>query len=113
MGAPPLSSVDIGPLSKVLPSKEGRRLHRSVIRIGHKIVAHAESRYFPVRIVATFLPPSSGQMDDGRGASELTSHGRDSVASAGSLLTGGPAANPSRTGRMAASYLLSDCYFEW
>jgi hypothetical protein len=42
MGAPPLSSVDIGPPAKVLPSKEGRRLHRSVIRIGHEIVAHAE-----------------------------------------------------------------------
>jgi hypothetical protein len=63
-GAPPLSSVDIGPLSEVITSKEGRRLHRSVIRIRNKVVAHAESRYFPVRMVAAFLPPSSGRMGD-------------------------------------------------
>jgi hypothetical protein len=63
-GAPPLPKVDIGPLAKALPSKEGRRLHRSVIRIRNEIVAHAESRYFPVRMVAAFLPPESGRMGD-------------------------------------------------
>jgi hypothetical protein len=62
--APPLPKVDIGPLAKALPSKGGRRLHRSVIRIRNKIVAHAESRYFPVRMVAAFLPPESGRMGD-------------------------------------------------
>jgi hypothetical protein len=55
-GEPPLSRIDLGPLPKVIASKEGRALHRSVIRLRRKIVAHAESRYFPVRIVAAFLP---------------------------------------------------------
>jgi hypothetical protein len=63
-GEPPLSRVDIGPLSKVISSKEGRRLHRNVIRLRHKVVAHAESRYFPVRMVGAFLPESSGRIGD-------------------------------------------------
>ena len=63
-GEPPLSTVGIGPLSKIISSKEGRRLHRSVITLRNKVVAHAESRYFPVRIVAAVLPPSSGRMGD-------------------------------------------------
>jgi hypothetical protein len=63
-GAPPMSRVDIGPLAKVLSSKEGRRLHRDVLRIRNKIVAHAESRYFPVRMVAAFAFPKSGRVGD-------------------------------------------------
>ena len=39
-GEPPLSIVDIGPLSKIISSKEGRRLHRSVITL-RKVVVHA------------------------------------------------------------------------
>jgi len=63
-GAAPLHRVNIGPLSKVIGTKEGRALHRSVIRIRSKVVAHAESRYFPVRMVAAPLPPSSGRLGD-------------------------------------------------
>jgi hypothetical protein len=63
-GAPPMSRVNLGPLPVVLGSKEGRRLHRDVLRIRNKIVAHAESRYFPVRMVAAFLPLESGRMGD-------------------------------------------------
>lgn len=63
-GAPPLSRVDLAPLSKVLGSKEARMLHRSVIRLRNKVVAHAESRYFPVRLVAAFLPRESIPMGD-------------------------------------------------
>lgn len=55
-GAPRLGKVDIGPPSKVLGTKEARALHRDALAIRHKIVAHAASRYFPVRIVKAFLP---------------------------------------------------------
>lgn len=64
LGAPPLGRVNIGPLHKVLTTKAARALHRSVTRVRCKIVAHAESRYFPVRMVKAFLPPESGRLDD-------------------------------------------------
>ena len=63
-GVPPLHRVNIGPLSKVISTKEGRALHRSVVRLRNKVVAHAESRYFPVRMVKAFLPPESGRIGD-------------------------------------------------
>jgi hypothetical protein len=56
-GEPPLARVDIGPLREALSTREARTLHRDVIAIRNKIVAHAELRYFPVRMVKAFLPP--------------------------------------------------------
>lgn len=64
LGAPPLGKVEIGPLSKAIGTKEGRALHRSVLKLRSKIVAHAEARYFPVRMVKAFMPPESGRLGD-------------------------------------------------
>jgi len=60
-GAPPLNKVDIGPISHIITSRAGQRLHHSVIRVRNKIVAHAESRYFPVRMIAAHLPQSDAR----------------------------------------------------
>jgi hypothetical protein len=43
-------TVDIGALKNVISTAAGRRLHRSILRWRHKIVAHAESRYFKVKM---------------------------------------------------------------
>jgi hypothetical protein len=56
-GAPALPNIDLGPLHKVLTSKEARKLHREALQIRHKIVAHAEARYNPVRLLEL---PSQG-----------------------------------------------------
>jgi hypothetical protein len=64
MGAPRLGKIDIGPLFKIFLSKEQRALHRDALVIRHKIVAHADSRYFPARLVKAFLPPESGRIGD-------------------------------------------------
>jgi hypothetical protein len=55
-GAPRLPNIDLGPLRTVLIDKEARSLHRDVLKIRNKIVAHADSRYFPVRLVQAALP---------------------------------------------------------
>lgn len=54
-GAPPIGKLEVD-LPKVLPDKSDRALHRSVIRLRSKIVAHAESQYFQVRLVKSFTP---------------------------------------------------------
>jgi hypothetical protein len=43
--------IDSRFLRKVIPSASGRILHRQVIKLRNKIVAHAESGYFPVTMV--------------------------------------------------------------
>ncbi len=44
------ASVSLEPLKQWIPDAARRRLHRQVIRLRNKIVAHAESRYFEVRM---------------------------------------------------------------
>ena len=57
-GAPRLSKIDIGPLATALSTKEARSLHRDVLNVRHKIVAHADSRHFPVRLVKSPMATS-------------------------------------------------------
>jgi hypothetical protein len=63
-GAPRLSKIDIGPLAEALSTREARSLHRDVLNVRHKIVAHAESRYFPVRLVKSPMAESPHSLGD-------------------------------------------------
>lgn len=45
------SRVDVEPLHKAIPDAARRRLHRQIVLHRNKIVAHAESRYFEVKMV--------------------------------------------------------------
>ena len=54
--APHLGKIDIGPLPKVLTTMEALTLRRDALAIPHNLVARANSRYCPVRMVKVFLP---------------------------------------------------------
>jgi hypothetical protein len=58
-GAPRLGKTDLGPLRGVLTTAESRALHRDALAVRHKVIAHADSRYFPVRLVKAFRPPAA------------------------------------------------------
>ena len=54
------TSIDLEPLRLAIPDPVRRKLHRQIIRERNKIVAHAESSYFPVRRMRAVLSPRRG-----------------------------------------------------
>jgi len=52
--------IDLEPLRLAIPDPVRRKLHRKIIRERNKIVAHAESSYFPVKRMRVILAPRRG-----------------------------------------------------
>jgi hypothetical protein len=50
------STLDLGPLKNIIVPVIRRRLHRQIIRLRKKVVAHAESRYFEVKMIKAEWP---------------------------------------------------------